>query len=58
MRGKKRKNALKEQEVAQRPEINHATAIDCKVETGVWLLWCNSLTCNRAADCKKARRRQ
>lgn len=58
MWGKKRKTALKELEVAQRPETNHATATDCKVETDIWLIWCNSLEFNRAADCKKAQRPQ
>jgi hypothetical protein len=55
---KKRKTALKKLEVAQRPETDHATAIGCKVETDIWLLWCNSLEGNRAADCKKARKPQ
>jgi hypothetical protein len=58
MWGKKRKTALKELEVAQRTENNHATTIGCKVETDIWLFCSNSLECHRAADCKKARKHQ
>jgi hypothetical protein len=39
--GERRKTALKELGVAQPPETNHATVIDCKPEINIWLLWCN-----------------